>query len=108
MSITVIDRPEQAFDTLAVEVPQLFAVPEPATATVDYDPDPVIVAVQRQAAAASAAVTRVESVESVVGREPQVDTQAWLFAERARYRAEGTCDPYAMLMLMRAGMLPVR
>lgn len=70
-----------------------------ASDRVEYDPDPVVVAVQRQADAAARIV-------DAVSRD--ADPQAWLFAERARYVREGTCDPYAQLMLMRAGLLPLR
>lgn len=57
-----------------------------------HDVDPLAAAVERHAAAALT-VLRL------------ADPQAWLFLERSRYLAEGTCDPYAELMLRRAGFL---
>lgn len=108
MTITLTDpgRTETSPAFTAAAEPRLDVVsPEFACAPhrVEYDPDPVIVAVQRQTDAAHAigalfgdAVTR------------DADPQAWLFAERARYVREGSCDPYAQLMLMRAGLLPLR
>ncbi len=40
------------------------------------------------------------------GDSCEVDPQAWLFAERARYRETGVCDPWAEHLLRRAGLLP--
>ncbi|GAB97671.1 hypothetical protein BJY21_003917 [Kineosphaera limosa] len=119
MSITVIDLPAETIGApqLAVELPRLSAHPQPGPATIDYDTAPVVQAVQRQAAAASAVARRFtgetagpeQLAGQPVGRpDREVDPQTWLFAERARYREQGTCDPYAMLMLLRAGMLPTR
>ncbi len=54
-------------------------------------PDPILAAVGRQA----------DTVR-------RMDPQAWLFAERARYARHGVCDPYAQLVLLRAGLLPQR
>ncbi len=111
MTITLIDHPTQLHPTAPLEAPRLESAPagEPLDC-VDYDPDPVVVAVQRQAAA-SCAATR-ETGSPVLGSTNPVaepyDTQRWLFAERARYLREGTCDPYAQLMLMRAGLLTPR
>lgn len=34
------------------------------------------------------------------------DPQTWLFVQRARYLAQGHCDPYAEQMLRRMGLLP--
>ncbi|GAB77401.1 hypothetical protein SAMN05421595_1232 [Austwickia chelonae] len=50
--------------------------------------------VEQQSAWAAAAVAR-------------SDPQQWLFAERARYVREGSCDPWAEQMLYRAGLLPL-
>lgn len=105
MSITLIADPTTLDLDLATTAAHGLEVPGPLghrSDEVDYDPDPVIVAVQRQAGAAARAARAVDAPV-----DPRtVDPQAWLFAERARYRREGTCDPYAMLMLLRAGMLP--
>lgn len=62
--------------------------------------DPLTEAVERQAAAARAAM---QAVDRAIERA--VDPSAWLFAERRRYLTEGTCDPYAEMMLRRAGFL---
>ena len=104
MTITLAapERTESGPAFIAETEPRLDVVsPEFTCASdrVEYDPDPVVVAVQRQADAAARIV-------DTVSRD--VDPQAWLFAQRARYVREGTCDPYAQLMLMRAGLLPVR
>lgn len=71
---------------LFLSAPVSPAAPEPAAL------DPLAAAVERQAAAALSAVRA-------------HDPEAWLFLERTRYLAEGTCDPYAELMLRRAGFL---
>lgn len=105
MSITVIDHP--TYSPTDPQLPAEFTghggLSQPEATAAEYDTDPIFVAVQRQAAPASAAARRVTS-----GECDAVDPQAWLFAERSRYREQGTCDPYAMLMLMTAGLLPVR
>lgn len=66
---------------------------------VEYDPDPVVVAVQRHADATARVASTLRD---------ETDPQAWLFAQRSRYLREGACDPYAQLMLLRVGLLPVR
>lgn len=108
MTITLTEpgRTETFPAFMAEAEPRLDVVsPEFACATdrVEYDPDPVVVAVQRQADAARAIGAL---VGDAVSRD--ADPQAWLFTQRARYVREGTCDPYAQLMLMRAGLLPQR
>ena len=57
-------------------------------------------ALDRQADAARAMTLGVTG-----GGASQTDPQAWLFTQRAHYREHGYCDPYAELMLRRAGFL---
>lgn len=40
------------------------------------------------------------------GIAEHADPQSWLFMQRARYLADGSCDPYAEQMLRRMGLLP--
>lgn len=72
--------------------PAFLTAADSAAPCPDYDVDPYALAVQCQAAAALSAVRT-------------TDPETWLFLERARYLAEGSCDPYAELMLRRAGFL---
>lgn len=111
MTITLIDHPARLHPQLPLEAPRLESAPasEPVDC-VEYDTDPVVVAVQRQAAASRAATLQAapQGMGSTNESSDPYDTQQWLFAERARYLREGTCDPYAQLMLMRAGLLTPR
>lgn len=79
----------QAHPARSADAAEPLFLADPSPVGID---DPVVAAVDRQAAAARAALRA-------------VDPQAWLFAERTRYLSEGTCDPYAELMLRRGGFL---
>lgn len=69
------------------------ATPDVTTAdTATDENDPVVDAAKRQGVA-------------VIGLLRSTDPQAWLFAERARYKREGTCNPYAEQLLRQAGFL---
>ncbi|WP_168581845.1 hypothetical protein [Gephyromycinifex aptenodytis] len=64
----------------------------PEMGTGQISEDPVVQAAARQGVA-------------VIGLLRRTNPQAWLFAERARYLRDGTCNPYAEQLLRQAGFL---